>query len=70
MLGLLDGLAIVAYFLVLLLIGWRIMVRARGAGALGSFLAADRNMGLVQTTASTAGQHCMDIYARCLRVVE
>ncbi|MEJ6671704.1 MAG: hypothetical protein QNL18_12310, partial [Pseudomonadales bacterium] len=54
MLGLLDALAIMAYFTVLLLIGWRIMVRARGDGALGSFLAADRNMGFVQTTASTA----------------
>ena len=54
MLSLLDGLAIIAYFVVLLVIGWRIMVRARGEAALGSFLAADRNMGLVQTTASTA----------------
>ena len=54
MLSLLDGLAIIAYFVVLLVIGWRIMVRARGEAALGSFLAADRNMGLIQTTASTA----------------
>ena len=54
MLSWIDSVAIAAYFAVLLFIGIRIMRRDSGHRALGSFLAADRNMGLVQTTASTA----------------
>jgi SSS family solute:Na+ symporter len=46
-------LAIVAYFFVLLLIGIRVMQRSRGSEA-ESFLAADRDMNLTATTASTA----------------
>ena len=54
MLNWIDGLAIAAYFLLLLVIGWRVMIKARQRDALGSFMAADRDMGLWQTTASTA----------------
>jgi len=50
----LDTLAIVVYFVVLVAIGLRVARREHGAGESESFLAADRNMGLVQTTASTA----------------
>ena len=56
MLSFLDGLAIVAYFVVLLVIGWRIMVRARGRGGHWAvvFWRPIAIWGLVQTTASTA----------------
>ena len=54
MLNWIDGFAIAAYFLLLLVIGWRVMIKARRRDALGSFMAADRNMGLWQSTASTA----------------
>ena len=50
----LDGVAIAGYFAVLLGIGIRVMRKDAGSQALGSFLAANRNMGLAQTTASTA----------------
>ncbi len=50
----LDVLAIGVYFVVLIYIGLRVARRERGAGESESFLAADRNMGLVQTTGSTA----------------
>jgi len=50
----LDIAAIVAYFIVLIWIGLRVARRESGTGESESFLAADRNMGLVQTTASTA----------------
>jgi SSS family solute:Na+ symporter len=50
----LDIAAIVIYFVVLIWIGLSVARRERGAGESESFLAADRNMGLVQTTASTA----------------
>lgn len=50
----LDILAIVVYFIVLLTIGWRVARRESGDGESESFLAADRNMNLFQTTASTA----------------
>ncbi len=50
----LDIAAIVVYFVVLIWIGLRVARREHGAGESESFLAADRNMGLVQTTASTA----------------
>jgi SSS family solute:Na+ symporter len=49
-----DLLAVGAYFVVLIWIGLRVARRERGAGESESFLAADRNMNLVQTTASTA----------------
>ncbi len=49
-----DVAAIVAYFSGLLWIGVSTMCRARQGGESESFLAADRDMGLVQTTASTA----------------
>lgn len=49
-----DVIALVAYFVVLIGIGLSVARRERGAGESESFLAADRNMGLVQTTASTA----------------
>lgn len=54
MLSTLDLIAIVAYFLVLLIIGLRVMRSASGDQEIESFLAADRDMGLAQTTASTA----------------
>jgi SSS family solute:Na+ symporter len=50
----LDLVAIAAYFLILLWIGVRVMRSASGEGEVESFLAADRDMGLAQTTASTA----------------
>src|SRR5210317_590550 len=50
----LDILAIGIYFVVLIGIGLSVARRERGAGESESFLAADRNMNLVQTTASTA----------------
>jgi len=50
----LDLIAIGAYFVVLIWIGLRVARRERGSGESESFLAADRNMGLLQTTASTA----------------
>ena len=53
-LHILDLIAIAAYFVVLLAIGIRVSRRERGAGEAESFLAADRNMNLVQTTGSTA----------------
>lgn len=54
MLSALDLIAIFAYFLILLIIGLRVMRSARGDDEIESFLAADRDMGLAQTTASTA----------------
>lgn len=54
MLSALDLIAIVVYFLILLGIGIRVMRTASGEGEIESFLAADRDMGLAQTTASTA----------------
>lgn len=50
----LDLFAIGAYFVVLIWIGLRVARQERGSGESESFLAADRNMGLLQTTASTA----------------
>jgi SSS family solute:Na+ symporter len=50
----LDLIAIVAYFVILLWIGWSIMRSKKESSESESFLAADRNMNLVQTTASTA----------------
>jgi len=50
----LDLIAIGAYFVVLIWIGLRVARRERGSGESESFLAADRNMNLLQTTASTA----------------
>lgn len=50
----LDLLAIGVYFVVLIAIGLNVARRERGSGESESFLAADRNMNLVQTTASTA----------------
>lgn len=49
-----DIAAIVAYFAILLWIGVRTLRRNRRGQESESFLAADRDMGLVQTTASTA----------------
>ncbi len=49
-----DVAAIAAYFAILLAIGVRTLRRARKGRESESFLAADRDMGLVQTTASTA----------------
>ena len=49
-----DIAAIVAYFAILLAIGVRTLRRAQAGRESESFLAADRDMGLVQTTASTA----------------
>jgi SSS family solute:Na+ symporter len=54
LLSALDLIAIVAYFLILLGIGVRVMRSASGEREIESFLAADRDMGLAQTTASTA----------------
>ena len=53
-LSLLDWLALGAYFAVLLVIGVWVARRRRDGQAVESFLAADRDMNLVQTTASTA----------------
>ncbi len=49
-----DVAAIVAYFAILLGIGVRTLRRSRKGHESESFLAADRDMGLLQTTASTA----------------
>ena len=49
-----DVAAIGGYFVILLVIGLRTLRRGRQGDESESFLAADRNMGLVQTTASTA----------------
>lgn len=49
-----DLIAIAAYFAGLIWIGLHVARRERGTGESESFLAADRNMNLVQTTASTA----------------
>ena len=43
-----------AYFLVLLWIGFRVMRPKQGESESEPFLAADRNMNLLQTTSSTA----------------
>lgn len=53
-LHLLDFIAIGIYFAVLLWIGVHVARTGRGEGESESFLAADRNMNLVQTTSSTA----------------
>jgi SSS family solute:Na+ symporter len=53
-LGMLDMLAIGIYFAILLWIGLRVMRQASQGEESESFLAADRNMNLMQTTASTA----------------
>jgi SSS family solute:Na+ symporter len=53
-LHLLDLIAIAAYFAILLWIGWSIMRSKKESSESESFLAADRNMNLLQTTASTA----------------
>lgn len=50
----LDLIAIGIYFVVLIWIGLRVARREHGSGESESFLAADRNMNLLQTTASTA----------------
>jgi len=50
----LDLIAIAVYFAALIWIGVRVARAERGEGESESFLAADRNMNLVQTTASTA----------------
>ena len=50
----LDLLAMAIYFVVLVWIGVRVARAGSGEGASESFLAADRNMNLLQTTASTA----------------
>lgn len=50
----LDVIAMVVYFVVLVYIGVRVARRDRGAGESESFLAANRNMNLLQTTASTS----------------
>lgn len=50
----LDFVMMVLYFLVLLWIGFSIMRSKKEKGESESFLAADRNMNLFQTTASTA----------------
>lgn len=50
----LDLIAIGIYFVVLIWIGLRVARKEHGSGESESFLAADRNMNLVQTTASTA----------------
>ena len=52
-LGSIDLLMMVLYFIILLYIGYRIMRAKKGSEA-ESFLAADRNMNLLQTTSSTA----------------
>ena len=51
---LLDHLAIAAYFAILLWVGWRVMRGQREGEETESFMAADRDMNLVQTTATTA----------------
>ena len=49
-----DAVAIAVYFVIVIWIGLAVARREHGAGESESFLAADRNIGLVQTTASTA----------------
>ncbi len=53
-LHILDYLAIGAYFAILVWIGIRVARSERGEGESESFLAADRNMNLLQSTATTA----------------
>ncbi|MEX0708008.1 MAG: sodium:solute symporter family protein [Woeseia sp.] len=53
-LHLLDLAAIVIYFSILIWIGIRVARDGRGEGESESFLAADRNMNLVQSTSTTA----------------
>ncbi|MTI59471.1 MAG: hypothetical protein FH762_05690 [Firmicutes bacterium] len=53
-LGTIDILVMILYFVILLYIGYKIMRDKKGEGEAESFLAADRNMNLLQTTASTA----------------
>lgn len=53
-LHILDFAAIGIYFVVLLWIGFHVARTDRGEGASESFLAADRNMNLLQSTTSTA----------------
>lgn len=50
----LDLIAIAAYFVILLWIGWSIMRSQKESSESESFMAADRDMNLLQTTASTA----------------
>ena len=50
----LDFAAIGLYFLALLWVGYRVMRSEKGHGEGESFMAADRNMNLFQTTATTA----------------
>ncbi len=50
----LDLVAMAVYFVVLIWIGLRVARTEKGEGEGESFLAADRNMNLLQTTASTA----------------
>ena len=50
----LDYTAIFAYFLILFCVGIFIMRSHKVKGEIESFLAADRNMNLFQTTSSTA----------------
>jgi len=50
----LDVVVIGSYFVILVWIGLRVARSEHGTGESESFLAADRNMNLVQTTASTA----------------
>ena len=50
----LDLLAMVVYFVVLISIGISVARKESGEGESESFLAADRDMNLLQTTASTA----------------
>ncbi len=51
---LLDYAAITLYFLILLWVGWRVMRGHRAGSETESFMAADRDMNLLQTTATTA----------------
>jgi len=51
---LLDHLAIGLYFLILLWVGYRVMRAQRAGEESESFMAADRDMNLLQTTATTA----------------
>jgi SSS family solute:Na+ symporter len=53
-LHILDLVAIAAYFVILLWIGWSIMRSQKESSESESFMAADRDMNLLQTTASTA----------------
>jgi SSS family solute:Na+ symporter len=50
----LDTLAIALYFVALLWVGWRVARSHKERGAAESFMAADRDMNLFQTTATTA----------------